>query len=72
MHETLKIGIDFGTTNSSTAVYRNGDAQVIKTPAAESSGILPSLLYIDRKHEVIHGTQAAQQYLQHETGRPAL
>ncbi len=65
------LGLDFGTTNSSAALFRTGDLTVIRSPASEPSGILPSLLYIMRDHEHRLGKEAARRYLHEDTGRPA-
>ncbi len=62
---------DFGTTNSSAALYRNDTLTIARSPAADPSGVLPSLIYITRKHEAILGRAAAERYLQDDTGRPA-
>ncbi|MBI5566720.1 MAG: Hsp70 family protein, partial [Chloroflexi bacterium] len=57
---------------SSLACY---DGQTLHRPQLDLSGdnpaVLPSLLYIDRQQQAMVGTAAAQQYLQHETGRRA-
>ncbi len=68
----MKIGLDFGTTNSSAALYRDGELTIVKSPAAEPSGILPSLIYVTRNHQHILGKAAARRYLQDDTGRPAI
>ena len=67
----MRIGLDFGTTNSSAAMYQNGRLVVATSPATDPTGILPSLIYITRQHETILGRAAAQRYLQDDTGRPA-
>jgi hypothetical chaperone protein len=67
----MQLGLDFGTTNSSAAIYLDGKLNVIKSPASEPSGILPSLMYITRKQEAILGKEAARRYLREDTGRPA-
>jgi len=72
MTNAASFGLDFGTTNSSLAYY---DGQTLHRPQLDLSGdnptVLPSLLYIDRQQQSLVGTAAAQQYLQHETGRRA-
>ncbi|PJF31109.1 MAG: hypothetical protein CUN52_03025, partial [Phototrophicales bacterium] len=66
----MRIGIDFGTTNSAVAVYSANQLQtVITDPQNENPHVLPSLIYIDRNHKQTLGIRAAMQYLQHETGR---
>ena len=72
MTHPISFGLDFGTTNSALALY---DGQTLHRPQLDLSGdnptVLPSLLYIDRQQQALVGTAAAQQYLQHETGRRA-
>ncbi len=68
----MNLGLDFGTTNSSAALFRDGRLTIVKSSAAESSGILPSLIYVTRNHQHILGREAARRYLQDDTGRPAI
>ncbi|MDX2078496.1 MAG: Hsp70 family protein [bacterium] len=66
----MRIGIDFGTTNSAVAVYSANHLQAIITdPQNENPHVLPSLIYIDREQKSTLGIRAAMQYLQYETGR---
>ncbi|RCW53405.1 Hsp70 family protein [Halanaerobium sp. ST460_2HS_T2] len=51
------VGIDLGTTNSSLAAIIEGEATVI-TLMKESSPLLPSVVYIDQRGEVIVGNDA--------------
>ncbi|MBN1246511.1 MAG: hypothetical protein JXC32_02580, partial [Anaerolineae bacterium] len=66
----MRIGIDFGTTNSSVAYY-NGSAlhPVRLDPGNENPNVLPSLIWIDRDYGVRLGSSAATEYLDRETGR---
>ncbi|MBN1965863.1 MAG: Hsp70 family protein [Anaerolineae bacterium] len=68
----MRIGLDFGTTNSSAALYHDDKLTVFTSPATEIDGILPSLIYITRDHEVVLGKAAARRYLRDDTGRPAV
>ncbi|HZY41659.1 MAG TPA: Hsp70 family protein, partial [Anaerolineae bacterium] len=72
MAEAARFGIDFGTTNSSIALF---DGRELHRPALEpgsdNPSILPSLIYIDRHQQPVVGTAAARQYLHNETGRLA-
>lgn len=68
----MKLGLDFGTTNSSAALFRDGMLTIVKSDAAESSGVLPSLIYVTRNHQHILGREAARRYLQDDTGRAAI
>lgn len=66
----MRIGIDFGTTNSAVAVFSANHLQTITVdPQNENPQVLPSLIYVDREHKMTLGIRAAMQYLQHETGR---
>ena len=66
----MRIGIDFGTTNSSVAYFDGATLHPIRLdPANENPHVLPSLIYIDRDHDAKLGTDAANEYLQRETGR---
>jgi hypothetical chaperone protein len=67
----MRLGIDFGTTNSAAAVYDGSQLHpvLMQTVTAGESQILPSLIYIDRKHNVTLGQDAAREYTRRETGR---
>ena len=65
-----RIGIDFGTTNSSVAYYDGKKLRPIELDAAnENPHVLPSLIYMDREFQTMLGTRAANEYLARETGR---
>ncbi len=66
----IKLGIDFGTTNSSVA-YFDGDAlHPIKLDAEnENPYVLPSLIWIDKDYQSQLGSHAAVEYLTRETER---
>jgi len=67
----MRLGLDFGTTNSSIALFDGSKLFRIQLdPANDNPYVLPSLLYIDRKYKAVVGTQAAKEYLRRETGRP--
>lgn len=67
----MRLGVDFGTTNSAIAFYDGQQLQtVIVDPANNNPYVMPSLIYIDRTFEATVGSQAASAYLEHETGRP--
>ncbi len=66
----MRIGIDFGTTNSSVAYYDGATLHPIHLdPDNENPRVLPSLIYIDRAFDSRLGMAAANQYLAQETGR---
>lgn len=67
----MRLGVDFGTTNSAIALY---DGQQL-IPAVvdrdnDNPHVLPSLIYMDRKGKATVGARAASLYLEKETGRP--
>jgi hypothetical chaperone protein len=67
----MRMGIDFGTTNSAVACYDGRTlSRWVLDPANDNPHVLPSLLYIDREQRATVGISAATEYLQRETGRP--
>ncbi|MHB9034909.1 MAG: Hsp70 family protein [Anaerolineae bacterium] len=58
----LTIGIDFGTTNCSAAVLRNGRIELI--PLEENSTVLPSVLCITKAGDISFGRSAVRRYLE--------
>lgn len=67
----MRLGIDFGTTNSSIALYDGNGLQRLELDAgSDNPFVLPSLIYIARNQTVVVGTAAANAYLERETGRP--
>lgn len=64
----MRLGIDFGTTNSAVAVF-DGDRLIPVQIDPRSDHVLPSLIYIDREFKAVVGYQAAQEYLHRESGR---
>jgi len=66
----MRIGIDFGTTNSSVAYYDGRELHPVQLdPPNENPRVLPSLVWIDRDYETLLGSAAASEYLEKETGR---
>ena len=66
----MRIGIDFGTTNSSVAYYDGKTLHPVRLdPPNENPYVLPSLIWIDREYQTRLGTPAATEYLARETGR---
>ncbi|MDE0064483.1 MAG: Hsp70 family protein [Gammaproteobacteria bacterium] len=64
---TLGIGIDFGTTNSTAAVF---DGEALKLVALENGNpVMPSATYIDRDLQTRVGQQAIDSYIEGNTGR---
>ncbi len=66
----MRLGIDFGTTNSAISLYDGSHLIAIRAdPDNENPDVLPSLIYIDRQHQSVEGFAAAMAYLENETGR---
>jgi len=67
----MRVGIDFGTTNSSIASFDGSRLSLIQLDSSsDNPHVLPSLIYIDHDYEAVVGTEAATEYLERETGRP--
>lgn len=66
----IGIGLDFGTTNSTLAVWKDNHITYIDIdPLAANHKIMPSALYIDRSMSQSVGTGAIQRYLGDNRGR---
>src|SRR5690554_6904654 len=65
------LGIDFGTTNTSAAVYDGNQLDYIPLDPQNSSEYnLRSMIYVDAHHRVRLGVDAVQTFLREDTGRP--
>jgi hypothetical chaperone protein len=64
----LTIGIDFGTTNCSAAIYRDGQPELI--PLEDGGPILPSMICIDQDQRVLLGRRAIESFLCQTRGMP--
>ncbi len=56
------IGMDFGTTNSEIAVYDGKQVQVLKLDPVADSGVMRSVIYVTRDHELHVGQDAIDLY----------
>ena len=68
----MRIGIDFGTTHTSTAYVDPHDARVRFIPldlSNDEPNLLRSMVYITREHDVLLGRTAVETYLREDTGR---
>lgn len=69
----MRIGIDFGTTHTSAALF---DGQTVRAipldPHNSDAHLLRSMIYITRDHTIYLGMKAAQNFLEHDTGRPVI
>ena len=67
----MRIGLDFGTTHTSAAIYDGHQLKLIPLDAkSRDPYLLRSLIYITREQDVSVGTEAAERYLKDNTGRP--
>jgi len=66
----VSIGIDFGTSNSSVAVYDGRRTRLLELDhGARDPRVMRSLLYITREGDVIAGQGALAMYTEQNTGR---
>jgi hypothetical chaperone protein len=67
---TLRVGLDFGTSNSGVAVW---DGSRVRLLPLDRQNVLPevvkSVLYITRDYKVAIGQEAIRQYYQHNVNR---
>jgi len=68
----MRIGLDFGTTNSGAAVFDGQQVHVLPLdPASHDPTVIRSALYVTRDHEVFIGREAIETYYQQDVGRPS-
>jgi hypothetical chaperone protein len=68
----MRIGLDFGTTNSGAAVFDGGQVRVLPLdPASRNPRVIRSLLYITRDQEAFIGQEAMDTYYRQNVGRPS-
>ena len=66
----LCVGVDFGTSNSSAAVYDGGVIRLLPLDRSASDPcVMRSLVYIERSGDVWSGQSALSRYLEQNTGR---
>src|ERR687885_2159479 len=66
----MRVGLDFGTTNSSAAVLDDGDIRLIPLdPTNTAPEVLRSALFISRDGRVFLGREAIDRYTQGNVGR---
>ena len=67
---SVKVGIDFGTSNSGVAVYRDGKVRLLPI---DRQNVLPevvkTVLYITREYQPYIGQEAIAQYYRHNVNR---
>ncbi len=68
----MRIGIDFGTTNSGAAYFDGNRTHVLPIdPASQDPTVMRSMLYVTREQEVSFGQDALNTYYQQNVGRPS-
>jgi hypothetical chaperone protein len=66
----LCVGVDFGTSNSSAAVYDGRSIRLLPLDReASDPSVMRSLIYIERSGDVWFGQTALSRYLEQNTGR---
>jgi hypothetical chaperone protein len=67
----MNVGLDFGTSNSSIARYRDGRIELFDLdPGSPNPRMLRSFIFINRMQEQTVGHEAVLRYQEVETGRP--
>ena len=66
----MRIGLDFGTTNSGAAVFDGRRVHVFPLdPGSRDPGVIRSVLYITREQEITIGQEAIDTYYRQNVGR---
>ena len=66
----LRIGLDFGTSNSGVAIYAGDQARLLPLdPQSPLPEVVKTILYITRDYRPYIGQQAVELYYQHNIGR---
>ena len=68
----MRIGLDFGTTNSGAAVFDGQRVHVFPLdPASRDPTVIRSMLYVTRDQQVFIGQEAIDTYYRQNIGRPS-
>ncbi|UCC62470.1 MAG: Hsp70 family protein [Anaerolineae bacterium] len=68
----MRIGLDFGTTNSGAAIFDGGQVRVLPLdPFSHDPTVIRSTMYITRDHQVFIGREAIETYYRQNVGRPS-
>jgi hypothetical chaperone protein len=68
----MRIGLDFGTTNSGAAVFDGQRVRVFPLdPTSHDPTVIRSTLYVTRDQQVFIGREAIDTYYRQNTGRPS-
>ncbi len=63
------IGIDFGTTNSTVALYDGERVRYLPLDPADGGEVMPTALYLSRERQAAVGRAAIERYTRDNTGR---
>ena len=67
---TLKIGLDFGTSNSGVAICKNGRVQVLPLDVQSvTPQVVKTILYFTKDYRVYIGQEAIELYYRHNVNR---
>jgi hypothetical chaperone protein len=68
----MRIGLDFGTTNSGAAVFDGRRVHLFPLdPASLDPAVMRSTLYVTREHQTFVGQEAVNAYHEQNVGRPS-
>ena len=68
----MRIGVDFGTTNSGAAFYDGRQVHAFAIdPASQDPTVMRSTLYITHDHQLSMGREAIDTYYRQNVGRPS-
>ena len=68
----MRIGLDFGTTNSGAAVFDGQQVHVFALdPSSHDPTVIRSTMYVTRDHEILIGREAIDTYYRQNVGRPS-
>jgi len=65
--ETIGIGVDYGTSNSTAAIFDGNNIHLM--PLEKTSPIMPSATFIDKDFQITTGQDAILSYIESNTGR---
>jgi hypothetical chaperone protein len=66
----VRVGLDFGTSNSSVAIYDGGQVRLLPLdPGSPMPQVARTILYITSTHEISIGQEAVELYYQHNVNR---
>ena len=65
----MGAGIDFGTSNSSVAIFDGERVVGVRVEAGPPHEVMPTALYLDRDRHAEIGTAAIEAYVRENAGR---